>query len=422
MKNISFLTNVAKDNLEYTKLLLNSLQTNLDNPHHQIIVFVDVDNEQSLEYLLSIQHSFHDLCIIHNTTTLPIGYQRNTTLLTEYAKYDIVSYLQSDMVVGAHYDTEILKYVQRGRILSATRVEPPLHGESAVTITKNLGLRPDEFDLAAWTNFSETIKRDELINFFFAPLTYYKEDWLALGGYDTTFRRSREDSDFVQRCLHAGIELVQTFSANVYHFTCVSSRGANWFDANNPEVQQRNKLQQIADTIELRKFLRKWGNFNHGEEPLHKLDIDLVIKNYELQAVYELEPFFSRVWLTSQSDVTTLLNEYGKLDSIANELFDISAEVWDAHKHLYKTDNFDEIFCVGEPENFSIKVTIDFNNISKPNQLLSNIRHLYALFHECEPGQYTLDEVDIVVNAIKLSNPPHVVDNPPFDYTLLKVY
>lgn len=422
MTNISFLTNVAKDNLEYTKLLLRSLQTNLDNPHHQIIIFVDVDNEQSLEYLLSIQHEFHDLCIIHNTAEFPIGYQRNTTILTEYAKYDIVSYLQSDMVVGAHYDTEILKHVQRGRILSATRVEPPLHGESAVTITKNLGLRPEEFDLTTWTSFSETIKRDELINFFFAPVTYYKDDWLALGGYDTIFRRSREDSDFVQRCVHAGIELIQTFSANVYHFTCVSSRGANWFDASNNEVQERNKLQQVADAIELRKFLRKWGNFNHGEAPLYKLDIDLVIKNYELQAVYELEPFFSRVWLTSHTDVTTLLNEYTALDSIANELFNIPSDVWDAHKHLYNADNFGEIFHVGEPENFNIKVSIDFNTISTPNQLLSNIQHLYALLHECEPGQYTLDGVDIIVNAIKLANPSSVVSNPLFDYTLLKVY
>jgi hypothetical protein len=133
---------------------------------------------------------------------------------------------------------------------------------------------------------------------------------MRLGGYDTTFRRSREDSDFVQRCLHADIELVQTFSANVYHFTCVSSRGKGWFDQQNAEAQSRVQLQQSADRIELNRFIRKWGNFNHGEKKLFKLDMDLVVKNCNHQTILSLEPFFSKVWVENEEQKTSLLSEY----------------------------------------------------------------------------------------------------------------
>jgi hypothetical protein len=398
------------------------LQTNLDNKEHQIIIFVDTDNENSLEHLLSIKKDFYDLMIIENTLDIPIGYQRNKTILIECAKYDIVSYLQADMVVGPHYDSEILQHVKRGRILSATRVEPPLHGESPLTVTKNLGLHPKEFNMDTWNTFSESIKRDELVEHFFAPMTFFKEDWLKLGGYDTVFRRSREDSDFVQRCLHADIEMIQTFSANVYHFTCVSSRGKDWFDTSNIEAQEKLQLQNLADRIELRKFIRKWGNFNHGDSLLYKLDIDVVLKNYELQAAYELEPFFSRVWLTSDEHKSILVREYNSLQNVANTLFVISDDKWLNYNHLYRMENFEEIFFVGEPTKYNMKVTIDFQKIGTPNQFLSSLPNLYELLVNCEPGEYELDNVHISVNNVRVLDTPIVAANPEFDSSLLKVY
>lgn len=411
------------NNLEYMKLLLESLKVNLDNKTHEILVFVDADNENSLEYLRSIKSDFHDLSILYNTLPVPVGYQRNKTILTEYAKYDVVSYLQSDMVIGPHYDTEILRHVKRGRILSSTRVEPPLHGVSNVTVTHNFGLHPSEFNMNEWNKFSNSIKREELINFFFAPITYYKEDWLRLGGYDTVFRRAREDSDLVQRCVHAGIELTQTFSANVYHFTCVTSRGENWFDKSNQQAQNRAALQSQADQIELNRFIRKWGTFNHGEEKLYKIDIDLVVTNYpSLQPVYELEKFFTRVWVEREQDKNELLAAYKSQHNIANYLLKFSDEHWNSYKHLYRLEDYDSIINVGSPESYSIKVTIDFAKLQRDNQFLNNLQNLYYILKECEQGQYELSDVLIDVNEIKLQQPDIRVENPEFDYSLLTVY
>jgi hypothetical protein len=421
MQNITFITNMGRDNLDYTKLLLNSLKVNLDNKNHEILVLVDADNENSLEYLLSIQSEFNDLKIIHNTLPLPIWYQRNKTILTQHAKYDIVSYLQSDMVIGPHYDTEILKHARPNRILSATRIEPPLHGESPITVTKNLGLHPLEFDMDTWNHFSNSIKRNELVNYFFAPFTYYKEDWMRLDGYDTTFRRSREDSDLVQRCLHAGIELVQTFSANVYHFTCVTSRGNNWFDSSNKVARERVLLQQSADAIELKRFIRKWGGFNHGEEKLSKLDIDLVVKNYtDLRIIEQIEPFFTRVWLERHEDKAALIQRYDEYHSIANTLLHITDDTWESYKHLYKTERFNDIFNVGTPETFSIKITLDFNE--SIDTFFSAVGNLTDAFVNASAGTYEFAGTEVIINEIKSNIPSISANNPPFDYSVLTVY
>jgi hypothetical protein len=423
MQQITFITNLANNTLEHAKLLLQSLKTNLDSDEHQILVFIDSDNEGTLDYLLSIKDTFKDLGIIKNNLNVPVGYARNKTILTEYAKHDVVSYLQSDMVVGPHYDTDILKHVKRGRILSSTRVEPPLHGESPVTVTRNFGVHPDEFNFNDWNSFSMSIKKDELVDFFFAPITYYKEDWLRLGGYDTVFRRAREDSDFVQRCLHADIELVQTFSANVYHFTCVSSRGKSWFDKSNDQAQQRAAIQSQADSIELRRFIRKWGTFNHGEHKLYKLDVDLVAVNYRnLQSIYNVEPFFTRVWLGKEEHKLELVSAYASQHGPANYLLNFSDEQWDTYKHLYRLEDYNSMFHVGNPDSYSVKVTMDFGRIENTNEFLKNIQNLYYMLKDCEQGQYELDGIFIDVNDIRILPTPVRAENPDFDYSLLTVY
>lgn len=412
MQKITFTTNVGKNTLAHLKLLLQSLKINLDSDEHEILIFIDSDNENILDYLLSIKSEFKNLKVIKNNLPVPVGYAVNKTILTEHATHDIISYLQSDMVVCPHYDTEILKYVKRGRILSSTRVEPPLHGPSSVTFTKNFGIHPKEFNIDEWNIFAESVKRDELIEYFFAPITYYKDDWMNMDGYDTLFRRSREDSDLVQRCLHAGIELVQTYSANVYHFTCVSSRGKDWFNKTNAEAQERLELQNRADIIELRRFIRKWGSFNHGEQKLHKLDIDVVFKNYTVSQVMELEPFFSRVWLEQDKDKIDILVKYNEEHDIANKLYAFSDEDWVNYKHLYRMNNFDSIINIGSPTSYSIMVTIDFKKVKQPNQFFSNIQNLYLLLKDCDVGTYELDGIIIDVHDTKAIPVDINVNNP----------
>ena len=51
MKQISFLINCSNDTLDHVKLLLRSLKKNLHYKKHEILVFVDSDNEGTVEWL-----------------------------------------------------------------------------------------------------------------------------------------------------------------------------------------------------------------------------------------------------------------------------------------------------------------------------------------------------------------------------------
>ena len=422
MKSITFATNTGPGTLEYTKLLLKSLKENLDSDQHEILVFIDKDTDGTLEYLKTIKNDFRDLKIVSHKVSPILGPERNSNLIVELAKYDIVSYLQSDMVVSKHYDTEILKHLEQDMILSSTRIEPPLHGLSDLTFTMNFGLSPEEFKWEDFLSYADTVKSDKVVDYFFAPFTVHKETWNKLGGYDTNFRRSRCDSDIVQRALHLGIQVKQTFRANVYHFTCVSSRGKNWFDTKDTVAQARVRVQQQADQVEMRRFFRKWGKFSHMDKLPFKYDIDFVIKGSSSDLVdlaYALEPFSSRTWVVSEDMKRTLLERCELEHNYANELYGFEQDDWEASKELYNHTNYNEIYCVGEPTNFSIKITIDLTKDIR--EFLQHIHSLRDILEGSELGDYQLGGVDICVRELKEVILPLTVYNPPLEANLLNI-
>jgi GT2 family glycosyltransferase len=422
MENISFVINTCVNELYHLKLLLNSLKKNLDNKKHEIIIFIDSDNQDTYGYLKSIKKDFYDLKIITHKLPHRVAYQRNKNLLVKIAKYDIISYLQSDMVISPHYDTDVLSNLEPNCILSAARVEPPLHGESDKTITKDFGVYPEKFDLDKWNSYSVSVKEDKTFNYFFAPLTFYKNIWLDIGGYDTLFRRSREDSDFVQRCLHKNIKLKYTFNAIVYHFTCVSSRGKDWFNSQNTEAQNKLKLQQQADSIEVRKFLRKWGSFSH-ENKVIKYDIDLNVNNCDkipINLILNIEPLFSRVWLDNNDIKNQLILEGSKENQLANYLQNITEEQWEKSKHLFNTTKHDDIFLSKKDLNqYNILLTIDGSSLDLSTDL-ELFKHLHLVLKENPIGNYEFGNIQIDIKHKKPTT-NIIVDNPPFDMNLLKI-
>lgn len=425
MQKISFIINTSVNTLDHLKLLMKSLNQNLNCKEHEIIVFVDSDNEGTTNYLIDQKKNFFDLNIIIHKLKPCIGYSRNSNLLVEFAKHDVVAYLQSDMVISKDYDLDILKDLEDNCILSATRIEPPLHGESHLTITKDFGLDPNEFKWEEFLKFSESQKYNKQLTHFFAPFVFHKKVWLEIGGYDTLFRRSREDSDLLQRFIHKGIKIKQTFNANVYHFSCVTSRGKKWFEENNTNAKKRVELQKIADKIELKKFIRKWGGFNHGEYKLNKLDLDLVVKNYSpenLDIILELEPFFSRVWLKTDDDRNAILKKVEREQDPANKLLDFSEEDWSFASKFFNLVDYQSIYCVGEPDHFNIKVQIDIKNTDfQKDILIQNLTNLFQIIESNEPGNYELGSSKIEVKRIVITSNEHIcVNNPKFDYNLLQ--
>lgn len=424
MKQISFVINTSVNTRDHVELLLKSLKQNLCSKDHEVLIFVDSDNEGTVDYLKEQKKEFTDLKIITHRLKPCVGYSRNNNLLVELAKHNIVSYLQSDMVIGPDYDKYILEELEDNCILSATRIEPPLHGLSDKTITTDFGTDPVEFDLEKFNKFSLEVREKRELEYFFAPFTFYKKVWLDVGGYDTLFRRSREDSDLLQRFIQKGVKIKQSFNANVYHFSCVSSRGKKWFDTENLDAQSRVQLQNFADQIELRRFIRKWGRFNHGEEKLRRLDMDLVLianPSDRLALLGQLEPYFTRVWVSSEEEKERLLNFYKREHNAANELLKFSEEDWEFAKQFYNQTDYESKVYVGEPIDYNIRVTLDISK-PNPNHFFENINYLSDIIRDPEPGIYELGIATIdVVNVINLAENQIVVENPPFDYNLLSI-
>ena len=421
MKQISFVINTAVNELNHISLLLKSLKLNLDGNKHEILVFIDNDNQGTYEYLKSIKDQYYDLKIITHKLPPCIGYSRNNNLLVELAKHDVVSYLQSDMIISPHYDTDVLKELKSNMILSATRVEPPLHGDSVEKITKDFGTDPLEFDLDKWNKYSVTVKEDKMMDYFFAPITFYKNLWLGIGGYDTLFRRSREDSDLVQRCLHKGIKLKQTFGAIVYHFTCTSSRGKDWFKKDNIEAQNRVTLQNQADQIELKRFIRKWGEFNHGTEKINKYDVDLEIKNsskIQLHIIENMEPLFSRVWVDNKNINKVLLDNVSKEHELANKLLNFTDKQWKTTSKYHNLINYNNIFMWQDNHinEYNVKLIIDGETLT--NSDFEIINKIHKIIENYEKGDYEYGNITLhITSKDKINNT--ICTNPDFDMNLL---
>ena len=140
------------------------------------------------------------------------------------AETDIVSILHSDMIIGPDYFENMLKHLEKGKVVCATRIEPPIHPAGKEKIVRDFGDDAHNFKFDAFEKFVIQEKADsmnETTRGIFAPWILYKEDHFAIGGHDQRFAPyGYEDSDIFNRWINAGYEMIQSRDSLVYHMTC----------------------------------------------------------------------------------------------------------------------------------------------------------------------------------------------------------
>jgi GT2 family glycosyltransferase len=419
MKKISFCINTAKNELNHIKLLFDSLKHNLKDKTHEIIVFVDSDNQDTTEWLISNKDIFPNLKILKNKLPICYGYARNINEMFEFASNEIVSYLQSDMVICKDYDVEILKNLEDNMILCSTRIEPPLHGNSGEKHTYDFGTDPTQFDLDKFTKYADTLKEDKITEYFFAPFTLYKDVWLSIGGHNTLYRRSREDSDILIRLVLNNTKIKQTWNALVYHFTCTSSRGPEWFNQENKEAQERVQLQQQADYIEMHRIIRNWGKFQHDTNKLKYYKISAIIRNINseqsLHTFFNIESSFNKIYVETENIISLTQTVYDNMHTPANKLLSITDDNWKKYSYMYnQTLAKDRIFVLNDNV-LKDDVIIEFDiNQCTTKQMADFISKLQYIIHETpDIGMYEHDIFKIRINKhidrssekIKIQNP-----------------
>jgi GT2 family glycosyltransferase len=392
MKAITFCIATAKNEREYVKLLLKSLKEHTNHLNHEYLVFIDSDNQDTYQALLDIQRSMPTLKICKNPNQYPVGGQRNVSIMFNAAANDIVCYLQSDMVVGRDFDKHISANIDENTVLSCARIEPPLHPASPEKIVKDFGITPEAFDCEVFNKFVDELQAENRPNIdgHFAPFAVYKRTWIdRLGGFDTQFRCSREDSDMIIRMKLNGLNMIQSWNACVYHFTCVSSRGEDWYKKTQ-QADYKNELQQLADQQELKRFIRKWGFFGHEVRPVYNVVVCVELDRYaNIEALKALEPYCSTLVLDNAAVADQLAAQLEfEAHYYSNLRWNYTTEYWRDKKHLFNpTDFYQRVTSKQVVGDTVINIKMS-SIIDRWKEVTTLFEHLHATIDSNEIGLY----------------------------------
>ena len=304
MKKISFIQ-PSRNNLKYLKWSYNSIRKNL-SPDHEICWADDFSDDGTWEWMQEIAEKDKNVRIHRNEGPTRLGHTILYDTLVDIATSDIVMIYHADMYACPGMDEAVLDKLTKGSVVSATRIEPPLHPDGPEKVLKDFGIEPEEFDeqgLLSWINEE---RREKYTRGIFAPWAMYKEDFLAIGGHDPLYApQSKEDSDIFNRFVLAGYDLRQTWQGYVYHMTCRGSRFADGAKR-NPDGQVFMKNRETDEWLKqnqrsTRNFIRKWGHFVKHDSMMMpiippKYNIGFVVENCGFEVLRELEPWCSDIY------------------------------------------------------------------------------------------------------------------------------
>jgi len=369
----------SKNNLRYLKPCIQSIKDNSYFPN-EILVYVDQDTDGTVEWLRENNIKFIQN---HEDTPKGIGFAYDT--MFQWADREYVIAFHADMILGPHADKYMMDIKTKNNIVCATRIEPPLHPAGQEKIVQDFGMWPEDLKLEEFKNFVRDNASDKITKSIFAPWLIHKDQHL---GHDPIFRSVFEDADLFRRFKLYGYDLIQSWSAMVYHLTC---RGGQFAHAEKMEdFQKRDEAWQINNSLSMHEYIRKWGGFLKQSDTLEpipntKYDIGLEITNCNRYANFfgQLEPYFNSLKIDGW-DPHTYIKAASALSS-----FDIKSKFVDTLTN-------------------DVIVSVDYNDltmdISSINQLIDTLPDMITNDVE-ESGEYELGIYKITVNKKEEKRP-----------------
>ena len=395
MKPISFI-NPSRNNLKYLKWSYNSIRKNLGY-RHEICWADDFSDDGTWEWMNEIAEKDPNVKIYRNEGPNRLGHTiLYDTLVNDYATNDIVMIWHSDMYACPGMDGAVLKHLEPDKVVSATRIEPPLHPDGPEKILLDFGIEPEEFKeeellswLRTWPEHHNSKIKQETTEGIFAPWAIYKKDFQEINGHDPLYApQSKEDSDIFNRFVLNGYELIQTWEGFVYHMT---SRGSRFKDGamRNPAGQVFMKGRESTEWLKqnvrsTRNFIRKWGHMVQHDELMKpiippKYDVGFVVHNCNTQMLRELEPWCSDIYGDWVGHKGYGVNDYIK-DEQLNTEFDLSKKIHSQHT---------------EPKN-GVVVEFDCNKLNANNfQVLVNLSDIIKESGEVGEMEYEIFKFNI---------------------------
>ena len=395
-KVISFIQ-PSRNNLKYLKWSYNSIRKNLGY-RHEICWADDFSDDGTWKWMNEIVKKDPNVKIHRNEGPTRLGHTILYDTLVDMASNDIVMIYHADMYACPNMDTEVLKHLEPGTVVSATRIEPPLHPDGPEKILLDYGIEPEEFnehELLSWVEeYLEDTKDDEhdTTNGIFAPWAIYKDDFQSIGGHDPLYApQSKEDSDIFNRFVLAGYELKQTWRGFVYHMTCRGSRfkdGAMRSPAGQVFMKNRESSEWLAQNLRsTRNFIRKWGHMVKHDNMMMpiippKYDIGFVVENCDNNMLKELEPWCSDIYGDWVGHKGFGVNKYIEEEQ-TNTKFNLKKKIHSTHT---------------SPKN-NVVVKFDCNKLTAQNfQILVNLSEI--LKESGEVGNMSLEIFDFHIKSL----------------------
>ena len=303
----------SSNNLRHLKNAYHSIKTHA--PHCKIVMLDDGSTDGTTDWLSGL--SDDNITVIYRSDKR-VGHTILYDKGIELAQTEVVGIMHADMILGPYYLENLLKHLEREKVVCATRVEPPLHPAGKEKIIRDFGTDFDNLNLDAFEAYvleAQHEYKDLTTNGMFAPWIIYKEDFIAMGGHDALFAPfPYEDSDIFQRWILHGYELIQSRDSFVYHLTC---RGHRWTD----EIGKDDDYFKNASAKAARNYIRKWGSWIENDEyqlPILKprYDIGLVVENCTLDLLNSLEPWFNNIYVDQSIIADYIKHEQPKTDLI----------------------------------------------------------------------------------------------------------
>tara|TARA_R110001632_G_scaffold29842_2_gene78927 strand:- start:656 stop:2416 length:1761 start_codon:yes stop_codon:yes gene_type:complete len=365
----------GRNNLKYLKWSYDSIRKNQGTHEVEICVADDFSNDGTWDWCQEKMDSDPYFKAIRNDGPTRLGhtilYDR---LVNEVASHDICMIYHADMYLCPNALDHVKELIRPKRIVSLTRIEPPLHPEGPEKILQDFGIEPEEFNeeaLFAYLQATNAERELKITEGIFAPWAFYKKDFQEIGGHDPLYApQSKEDSDIFNRFQLNGIKFVQTWGGCVYHMTCRGSRFADGAKRNpdgNVFMKNRETEEWLSQNQKAtRNFIRKWGHFCKHDTLLkptipHKYDIGFIIKNGSMQLIEALEPWCSTVYINDANG-----NQYTSYieKEQPNTIIDLSGRI-----KPYDNEKNNEILVTIDGNTFNQQ---DFDYIQQLSEILQD--------------------------------------------------
>lgn len=365
----------SKDNLRYLKTCIPSIRKNAYRKDHDIIIFVDQDNDGTIEWLKEVHTEYNLRYLVNpNLNKKRFGIGKAYDECIRASNTDVVMVFHADMMLGKDADKLAFDHLKSKTAVSCTRVEPPLHPNNGEKIIRNFGIWPEEF---VEDGFDEFVKENKEVtkttNGIFAPWMVFKKEFLDIGGHDPVLKSCREDSDVFNRMQLEGFTFIQPWNSLVYHLT---GRGAGSFSGDKERHDEWQKEMQNST----REFIRKWGTGVQHDALMKPIvtpfyDKGLVIKNATMELLELLEPYVTNVYTDKY------LQEYLEKES-SNTEYTLG---WRLREYTQFPENDIVIFINGD--NFT---QADFNVYAQLSRVFEE--------QKPQPGSFKLGNIHIKVN------------------------